>query len=69
MIRTLLLVSFILCAPAFGQLSSIEPAGTELRSDDLPDITAATDGTLWLVWISHSDRRDEISLRQYKEGK
>ena len=69
MIRTLLLVPLILCAPAFGQLSSIQSAGTELRSDDLPDIAAATDGTLWLVWMSHSDRRDEIGLRQYREGK
>ena len=69
MLRTVLVVSILLCVPAYGQLSSVESVGTELRSDDLPDIAAAADGTLWLVWMSHSDRRDEISLRQYQEGK
>ncbi len=68
MLRTLLLVSLILGAPALAQLNSVQPAGTELRSDDLPDIAAAPDGTLWLVWMSHSDRRDEINLREYKDG-
>lgn len=68
MIRTLLLVLFAFAAPAFAQLSSVKSVGTELRSDDLPDIAGARDGSLWVVWMSHSDRRDEISLRQYREG-
>ena len=68
MIRMLLLLSLICSAPALGQLSSIQSVGTEMRADDLPDIAAATDGTLWLVWMSHADRRDEIGLRQYREG-
>ena len=64
----LVTVLFALAAPAYGQFHSIKSVGTELRSDDLPDIAAATDGSLWVVWMSHSDRRDEISMRQYREG-
>ena len=68
MLRPLLLLSVLACLPAAGQFSSVEPVGTELRSDDLPDIAAASDGTLWLVWMSHDARRDEINLRQYRNG-
>lgn len=68
MIQALLLVCFFLAAPAFGQLELVTSVGTELRSDDLPDIAAAPDGSLWAVWMSHSDRRDEISLRQFRDG-
>ncbi len=68
MIRSLLVVLFILVVPALAQLDSVKSVGTELRSDDLPDIAAAPDGSLWVVWMSHSDRRDEISLRQSREG-
>ena len=63
-----LLLSLFACATAAGQISSVEPVGTELRSDDLPDIAAADDGTLWLAWMSHDARRDEINLRQYRDG-
>ena len=68
MIRALLLVLLTFATPAFAQFSSVKSVGTELRSDDLPDIAGAADGSLWVVWMSHSDRRDEISLRQYREG-
>ena len=68
MIRALLLVLLTFATPAFAQFSSVKSVGTELRSDDLPDIAAAADGSLWVVWMSHSDRRDEISLRQHREG-
>ncbi|MXY69255.1 MAG: hypothetical protein F4Y47_11980 [Acidobacteriia bacterium] len=64
----LVLLSLFACATAAGQINSVEPVGTELRSDDLPDIAAADDGTLWLVWMSHDARRDEINLRQYRDG-
>ena len=64
----LLLLSLFACATAAGQIDSVEAVGTELRSDDLPDIAAADDGTLWLVWMSHDARRDEINLRQYRDG-
>ena len=69
MTRMPLVLSLVLCVPAAGQLSEVRSVGTEMRSDDLPDIAAATDGTLWLVWMSHAEGRDEISLRQYREGK
>ena len=68
MTRALLLVLFTFATPAFAQFSSVQSVGTELRSDDLPDIAGATDGSLWVAWMSHSDRRDEVSLRQYREG-
>ena len=69
MIPLLLLASLVLAVPASGQFASVRSVGTEFRSDDLPDITAAADGSLWLVWMSHSGRRDEISLRQFRDGK
>ena len=69
MVQALLLFCFLVSAPLLGQLGSIESVGTELRSDDLPDIEAAPDGTVWVVWMSHSDKRDEITLRQHRDGK
>lgn len=43
--------------------------GSERREDDLPAIAAAPDGSLWAVWLSYADRRDEIGLRQYRNGR
>ena len=69
MVRVTLPLLLILSAPAIAQFSSVESVGTELLADDLPDIAAATDGSLWLAWMSHSGRRDEIHLRQHRDGK
>ena len=69
MFLRLLLACSVACVPATSELASVESVGTELRSDDLPDIAAATDGTLWLAWMSHSAERDEINLRQRSNGK
>ena len=66
--RTLLLTPLLVCAAATGQISSIEAVGTELRADDLPDIAAGEEGSLWLTWMSHSARRDEIHLREHRDG-
>jgi hypothetical protein len=43
--------------------------GTERREDDLPSIAAAPDGSLWAAWLSFRDRRDDIGLRQFKDGR
>ncbi len=42
--------------------------GTERREDDLPSIAASPDGSLWAAWLSYSDRRDDIGLRQYRNN-
>jgi hypothetical protein len=43
--------------------------GAERREDDLPSIAAAGDGELWAAWLSYSGRRDEIGLRQFRNGR
>ncbi len=56
-------------SPAPGQdLSDVVMAGTEMMEDDLPSIAAASDGSVWLVWLAYSDRRDEIALRRWQDG-
>ena len=42
---------------------------TDYREDDLPAIAASPDGSLWSVWLSYQDRRDELGLRHYTDGK
>ncbi len=49
-------------------LTDVVMAGTEMREDDLPAIAAAPDGSLWLACLAYADRRDEIALRQWKDG-
>ncbi len=44
-------------------------SGTELRQHDSPAIAAAEDGTLWTTWYSYHDRREELNLRRYQDGK
>ena len=68
-----LLSALLFCAlasPALAQEDFLDltMAGTEMREDDLPSIAAAPDGSLWLAFLSYSDRRDEIGLRRYADG-
>ena len=49
-------------------LSAVASVGTQRREDDLPALAASPDGSLWLVWQSYADRRDEIGIRQYRDG-
>ena len=49
-------------------LSAVASVGTQRREDDLPSLAASPDGSLWLVWQSYADRRDEIGIRQYRDG-
>ena len=56
--------------PQAAKLSPIADAimvGSEQREDDLPALAAAP-GSLWLAWLTYSDRRDEIALRRYSAG-
>ena len=41
---------------------------TDYREDDLPAVAASPDGSLWAVWLSYQDRRDELGLRHYADG-
>lgn len=42
--------------------------GHEFRQDDLPSIAAAPDGSLWIAWLSWDGSRDDVAIRQYKDG-
>ncbi len=55
--------------PAGSPVAATAMIGSERREDDLPSISAAPDGSLWAVWLSYSDRRDEIGLRQYRNSR
>ena len=51
------------------EVTDLTMAGTEMMEDDLPQLAAGPDGTLWTVWLAYSDRRDEIALRRWSEGR
>lgn len=68
--RRLVLLMFLLVAPGWAQPSfeDVTMTGTEERTDDLPALALAPDGSLWSAFLSYSDRYDEIGIRQYSEG-
>ena len=68
LLATCLGVAVIAGSLGAQDLSEIVMAGTEVREDDLPSIAAAPDGSVWLVWLAYSDRRDEIAVRPWKDG-
>ncbi|MBM3727594.1 MAG: hypothetical protein FJW40_19515 [Acidobacteria bacterium] len=43
--------------------------GHEFRQDDSPAIAAGPDGSLWVAWLSFVGDRDDVAIRQYKNGK
>ena len=56
-------------SPAAAQaLADVTMVGSQMREDDLPTLAAGADGSLWLAWLAYADRRDEILIRQWKEG-
>ena len=63
-------LGLVITASSFGAqaFSDIEMAGTETREDDLPSVAVGPDGSVWLVWMAYSDRRDEIAVRSWKDG-
>src|SRR5690242_8111462 len=54
----------------YGGLSVSSLAiGHEYRQDDWPAIAAATDGSVWVAWLSFASNRDDIAIRRYHDGK
>jgi hypothetical protein len=53
--------------PGGGSMSSAM-VGHEFRQDDLPSIAASPDGSLWVSWLSFVGDRDDVVIRQYKDG-
>ena len=69
-VAALVLAVLFPLAPAVPQeLGDLAMAGTETREDDLPSIAAGPDNSLWLVWLAYSDRRDEIAVRKWTDGR
>ena len=69
----LLAIGILLCIPsdvplAAQDLADVTMAGSQMREDDLPSLAAGPDGSLWLAWVAYADRRDEIAIRQWKDG-
>jgi len=62
------LPAFTMQIPGGGQLSATA-VGHEYREDDLPNIAAAPDGSLWVAWLSFVGDRDDVAIRHYKDGK
>lgn len=42
--------------------------GHEFRQDDLPQIAASPDGSLWVAWLSWVGTRDDVAIRHYNNG-
>ncbi len=53
--------------PALAQINSTA-VGHEFRQDDWPSIAASPDGSLWVTWLSFVGDRDDLAIRQYKDG-
>jgi hypothetical protein len=53
--------------PGGGQFK-VTMAGHEFRQDDFPHIAASPDGSLWIAWLSFGGDRDDVVIRQYKNG-
>jgi hypothetical protein len=67
--RIALPLALCLAAALPGQtLQDVTRAGTETWQDDLPAIAASTDGSLWMAYLSFSGTRDDIAVRQLKDG-
>ena len=67
-VGVLLLLWIVSAAGGQQTVTGVTMAGSEQREDDLPSLASAPDGSLWLAWLSYSDRRDEIALRRYSDG-
>ena len=52
----------------FGNQTSVA-VGHETRQDDMPSITVAPDGSVWVAWLSFGNGRDDVALRRFKDGK
>lgn len=43
--------------------------GHQLRQDDSPVLANAPDGSVWSAWLSFEGSRDDVAIRQLKDGK
>ena len=51
-----------------GVIKSITAVGHQFRQDDLPAIAMSPDGSAWAAWLSFAGDRDDVAIRQYKDG-
>lgn len=42
--------------------------GHEYRQDDWPSVAVAPNGSVWVAWLSYVGDRDDIGLREYRDG-
>jgi hypothetical protein len=43
--------------------------GHQLREDDSPVLANSPDGSTWVTWLSFEGSRDDVAIRQFKDGK
>ena len=68
MLRLILTVALAV-SPVLAQgFTDVVAAGTEIRQDDMPSVAQSPDGSLWLAFVTYSDKRDDVGIRQYKDG-
>ncbi|MBI4875896.1 MAG: hypothetical protein HY822_14770 [Acidobacteria bacterium] len=63
-----ILPSLVAQAAGLGPITATA-VGHEYRQDDLPNIAAAPDGSLWAAWLSFAGDRDDVAIRHYQDGK
>ena len=51
-----------------GLIKNITAVGHQFRQDDLPSIAIGPDGSAWEAWLSFGGDRDDVAIRQYKDG-
>jgi hypothetical protein len=43
--------------------------GHQLRQDDSPVLASSPDGSVWAAWLSFEGSRDDVAIRQFRDGK
>ena len=51
-----------------GVTVTSQAVGHQYRQDDWPSIASSPDGSLWVAWLSFGGARDDIGIRQYRDG-
>jgi len=51
-----------------GVIKNLMAVGHQFRQDDLPSIAMSPDGSAWETWLSFGGDRDDVAIRQYKDG-
>ncbi len=52
-----------------GVIKEVTAVGHQYRQDDLPSVAISPDGSAWETWLSFGGDRDDVAIRQYKDGK